>query len=48
MIFAAAALGATLYTTNCSSCHGQFGQGSNVAPPLIGDSAVSLSLPRFC
>jgi ubiquinol-cytochrome c reductase cytochrome c subunit len=44
MIFAAAALGATLYTTNCSSCHGQFGQGSNVAPPLIGRSAADIHL----
>lgn len=40
MFFAAAALGATLYATYCASCHGDVGQGSNVAPSLIGRSAA--------
>lgn len=32
--------GATLYDTYCSSCHGLRGEGTNVAPPLIGKSAA--------
>jgi quinol---cytochrome-c reductase cytochrome c subunit len=31
--------GQTLYMTRCSSCHGERGQGSAAAPPLIGKSA---------
>ncbi|HEX4013938.1 MAG TPA: c-type cytochrome [Candidatus Cybelea sp.] len=42
MLLAAAALGATLYATYCSSCHGSVGQGSNLAPPLIGKPAVDV------
>ncbi|MBV9334207.1 MAG: c-type cytochrome [Candidatus Eremiobacteraeota bacterium] len=34
--------GAVLYDTNCSSCHGIRGEGSNVAPPLIGKSAAAV------
>lgn len=32
--------GATLYATYCSSCHGVHGQGTQVAPSLIGRSAA--------
>ena len=31
---------AELYDTYCSSCHGMRGQGSSVAPPLIGTPSV--------
>jgi ubiquinol-cytochrome c reductase cytochrome c subunit len=31
-----------LYATECASCHGDRGQGSNIAPPLIGRPAVDL------
>jgi ubiquinol-cytochrome c reductase cytochrome c subunit len=34
--------GAALYATFCASCHGDRGQGSNVAPTLIGRSAVEI------
>jgi ubiquinol-cytochrome c reductase cytochrome c subunit len=34
--------GAVLYGTRCASCHGNAGQGSNVAPPLIGKSAADV------
>jgi quinol---cytochrome-c reductase cytochrome c subunit len=34
--------GAMLYDTYCSSCHGLRGEGTNVAPPLIGKSAVDV------
>jgi ubiquinol-cytochrome c reductase cytochrome c subunit len=34
--------GAALYGTFCASCHGDRGQGSNVAPPLIGQSATEI------
>ncbi len=36
--------GQTLYMTHCSSCHGDNGQGSNVAPSLIGKSAADIHL----
>ncbi len=36
--------GQTLYMTHCSSCHGERGQGSAVAPPLIGKSAADIHL----
>lgn len=36
--------GKTLYMTRCSSCHGDNGQGSNVAPALIGKSAADIHL----
>ena len=54
MIFAAIAFvlavqglpddGQTLYMTHCASCHGDNGQGSNVAPSLIGKSAADIHL----
>ncbi|MBV8655905.1 MAG: c-type cytochrome [Candidatus Eremiobacteraeota bacterium] len=34
--------GAALYALHCSSCHGDDGQGSNVAPSLIGKSASDI------
>lgn len=34
--------GATLYAIHCSACHGTIGQGSNVAPALIGKPAVDV------
>jgi ubiquinol-cytochrome c reductase cytochrome c subunit len=42
MLLAAAALGATLFATYCSSCHGNVGQGSSLAPSLIGKPAVDV------
>ena len=33
---------ADLYAMHCSSCHGDHGQGSNVAPSLIGRSAADI------
>ena len=34
--------GAVLYATHCASCHGSTAQGSAVAPPLLGKSAVDV------
>lgn len=34
--------GATLYAIHCSACHGSIGQGSSVAPAVIGKSAVDV------
>lgn len=34
--------GHMLYMTHCSSCHGDNGQGSNVAPGLIGKPAADI------
>lgn len=36
--------GAVLYATHCASCHGDNGQGSNVAPSLIERSAADIHL----
>jgi ubiquinol-cytochrome c reductase cytochrome b subunit len=37
-----ATAGATVYTTNCSGCHGATGQGTpSVAPPLAGNDVVT-------
>ncbi|HEY2473166.1 MAG TPA: c-type cytochrome [Candidatus Cybelea sp.] len=44
MLLAAVAAGAALYATYCSSCHGSRGQGSDVAPPLIGRPAAEIHL----
>jgi ubiquinol-cytochrome c reductase cytochrome c subunit len=41
MELAAAAL--ALYATYCSSCHGARGEGSSIAPPLVGKSATDIS-----
>jgi ubiquinol-cytochrome c reductase cytochrome c subunit len=34
--------GATLYATSCASCHGARGEGSKLAPPLLGRSAADV------
>ncbi|MEO6834575.1 MAG: c-type cytochrome [Candidatus Tumulicola sp.] len=34
--------GASLYAEQCASCHGAIGQGSSIAPPLIGKSAADV------
>ncbi|HTU70466.1 MAG TPA: c-type cytochrome [Candidatus Baltobacteraceae bacterium] len=44
LLFAALLTGKTLYMMTCASCHGARGQGSNVAPPLIGRSAADIHL----
>ncbi|HEY6487318.1 MAG TPA: c-type cytochrome [Candidatus Cybelea sp.] len=44
MLLAAVAAGAALYATYCSSCHGSRGQGSQVAPPLLGTPAAEVHL----
>ncbi|HEX3370462.1 MAG TPA: c-type cytochrome [Candidatus Cybelea sp.] len=44
MLLAAVAAGAALYATYCSSCHGSRGQGSEVAPPLVGTPAAEVHL----
>jgi len=43
-LLAAVALAAAagLYRTDCASCHGTIGQGSAIAPPLIGVSATKV------
>jgi len=40
-----AALGAKLYASKCAECHGDQGQGSKKAPPLVGKDALPLD-PR--
>ncbi len=44
LALAAIVNGGALYMTHCSSCHGEAGQGSNVAPGLIGKSAADIHL----
>jgi len=44
LMFALALSGKALYAMNCASCHGTVGQGSNVAPGLIGKSAADIHL----
>jgi mono/diheme cytochrome c family protein len=39
------ARGAQLYAANCAKCHGDAGQGSEDAPPLVGKGALPLD-PR--
>jgi mono/diheme cytochrome c family protein len=39
------ARGAQLFTANCAKCHGDAGQGSDDAPPLVGKGALPLD-PR--
>ncbi|HEX8952464.1 MAG TPA: c-type cytochrome [Polyangia bacterium] len=40
-----AAEGATLYKKHCSKCHGDAGQGSKKAPPVVGKEALPLDPP---
>ena len=40
-----AARGATLYADNCAGCHGNGGEGSDKAPPVVGPEAFPLD-PR--
>jgi len=43
----ASAAGATVFSNNCSSCHGATGQGTPGAfPPLAGNSAVTAADPK--
>jgi ubiquinol-cytochrome c reductase cytochrome c subunit len=42
VVASAANEGAALYGTFCASCHGDRGQGSSIAPPLIGRPAVDI------
>lgn len=44
LLLAAVLSGKALYLTRCASCHGEVGQGSNVAPGLIGKSAADIHL----
>ncbi len=37
--------GAALFAQNCAECHGDMGQGSSIAPPLVGPDALPLE-PR--
>lgn len=39
------ARGGKLFTANCAKCHGDAGQGSEDAPPLVGKGALPLD-PR--
>lgn len=40
-----AAEGARLYGRHCAKCHGNAGQGSDKAPPVVGKSALPLDPP---
>jgi mono/diheme cytochrome c family protein len=40
-----AAEGAQLYAKHCASCHGDNGQGSKKAPPVVGKDALPLDPP---
>lgn len=44
LMLALALSGKALYMTRCASCHGALGQGSNLAPGLIGKSAPDIHL----
>ena len=37
--------GAKLYGQHCASCHGDAGQGTNNAPPVVGKDALPLDPP---
>lgn len=37
--------GAGLYLEHCASCHGDGGQGSDDAPPVVGEGALALHAP---
>lgn len=38
--------GAKLYNDNCASCHGDKGEGSKGAPPVVGKSALPKDPPK--
>ena len=40
------ALGATLYGSKCSGCHGDNGEGGEKAPKVIGDGALPENAPE--
>jgi cytochrome c len=40
-----AAEGATLFKKNCAKCHGDAGQGTKKAPPVVGKEALPLDPP---
>jgi ubiquinol-cytochrome c reductase cytochrome c subunit len=44
LVLAAILSGRALYMMHCASCHGEVGQGSNVAPALVGYSAADIHL----
>jgi ubiquinol-cytochrome c reductase cytochrome c subunit len=44
MVLAVMMTGRALYMMHCASCHGDVGQGSNVAPSLVGYSAADIHL----
>ena len=44
MVLAVVMTGRALYMMHCASCHGDVGQGSNVAPSLVGYSAADIHL----
>jgi cytochrome c len=37
--------GATLYGKHCAKCHGEAGQGTKKAPPVVGKDALPLDPP---
>lgn len=39
-------VGATVYSTNCATCHGPTGGGSGAIPALVGDEGVTKSFPK--
>ncbi len=44
LVLATLMTGRALYMMHCASCHGDVGQGSNVAPSLVGYSAADIHL----
>jgi ubiquinol-cytochrome c reductase cytochrome c subunit len=44
LVLAVILAGRALYMMHCASCHGEVGQGSNVAPALVGYSAADIHL----
>ena len=39
-------VGATMYSTNCATCHGATGGGSGNIPALVGDTGVTHEFPK--
>lgn len=40
------ASGMALYADHCAGCHGDFGNGTDLGPPLAGDEALPLDPPE--